>query len=193
MAFEIPTSRRLTLALLLSLLIHALLLSLTFGGQGRGLPGIGFPWQERRFEAPDLRVVLMPMKVTATEPADTSSTSVAAAGKDQAACHRYADAQTIAGTIPNSCVGASTRASAGDRDSLAKNCAIRTDRTVCQERARRHDRHGCSGCASTDPGTHSHRRGACRDGHIRRATATRTICTTGTNACRRSYPKYCEP
>jgi hypothetical protein len=71
MGFEIPTSRRLALALLSSLLVHALLLSLTFGGQGRGLPGLGFPWQERRFEAPDLRVMLMPMKVTAAEPADT--------------------------------------------------------------------------------------------------------------------------
>jgi hypothetical protein len=74
MAFEIPKSlipRRFTLALLFSLLVHVLLLSLTFGGQGRGLPGIGLPWQERRFEAPDLRVVLMPVKATAAEPADT--------------------------------------------------------------------------------------------------------------------------
>jgi hypothetical protein len=63
MAFEIPkipTHRRLTLALLLSLLVHALLLSLTFGGQGAGIPGFGLPWQERRFEVPDLRVVLVP-------------------------------------------------------------------------------------------------------------------------------------
>jgi hypothetical protein len=72
MAFEIPKipiHRRLTLALLLSLLTHALLLSLTFGGQGAGLPGFGLPWQERRFEAPDLRVVLWPAKVAAAEPA----------------------------------------------------------------------------------------------------------------------------
>ncbi len=45
-------------ALLLSLLIHALLLSLSFGGDGPGLPGLVFPWQERRAEVPDLRVVL---------------------------------------------------------------------------------------------------------------------------------------
>jgi hypothetical protein len=61
--------RRLTLALLLSLLIHTLLLSLTFGGQGLGLPRFGFPWQDRRIEAPDLRVVLVPPQVTAAEQA----------------------------------------------------------------------------------------------------------------------------
>ena len=52
-------------SLLLSLLIHGLLLSLTFGGQGLGLPGLGFPWQERRVEVPELRVVLVPAPVTA--------------------------------------------------------------------------------------------------------------------------------
>src|SRR5207249_4964860 len=66
-----PERTRLTYALLLSLLIHMLLLSLTFGGQGLGLPGFGFPWQDRRIEAPDLRVALVPAPVTATEPAVT--------------------------------------------------------------------------------------------------------------------------
>ncbi len=56
----VPERWRLTLALLLSLLIHMLLLSLTFGGQGLGLPGFGFPWQERRTEVPDLHVRLVP-------------------------------------------------------------------------------------------------------------------------------------
>ncbi|MDO9067469.1 MAG: hypothetical protein Q7W05_03320, partial [Deltaproteobacteria bacterium] len=64
--------RRLTLALLLSLLIHTLLLSLTFGGQGLGLPSFGLHWRERRIEAPDLRVVLVPAQVTAAKPAGTS-------------------------------------------------------------------------------------------------------------------------
>ena len=63
-----PDRRRLTHALLLSLLIHALLFSLTFGGEGLGLPGFGFPWRERRIVAPDLRVVLVPAQVTAAEP-----------------------------------------------------------------------------------------------------------------------------
>ncbi|MEO8186890.1 MAG: TonB C-terminal domain-containing protein [Burkholderiaceae bacterium] len=51
-------------SLLLSLLLHGLLLSLTFGGQGLGLPGLGFPWQERRVEAPELRLVLVLAPVT---------------------------------------------------------------------------------------------------------------------------------
>jgi len=64
--------KRLTLALLLSLLMHTLLLSLTFGGQGLGLPGFGFPWRERRIEVPDLHVVLVPAQVTTAEPSETS-------------------------------------------------------------------------------------------------------------------------
>ncbi|MBE0549310.1 MAG: hypothetical protein IH627_16990 [Rubrivivax sp.] len=68
----IAERRRLALALLLSLLIHTLLLSLTLGGQGLGLPGFGFPWQERRIEAPDLHIVLVPAQVKAVEPAATS-------------------------------------------------------------------------------------------------------------------------
>jgi len=64
--------RRLTLALLLSLLIHTWLLSLIFGGHGLWRPGFGFPWQERRIEAPDLRVALLPAPVTPAEPAVTS-------------------------------------------------------------------------------------------------------------------------
>jgi TonB family protein len=63
--------RRLTHALLLSLLIHTWVLSLTFGGQGLWLPGSGFPWQDRRIEVPDLRVVVVPAQVTTAEPAVT--------------------------------------------------------------------------------------------------------------------------
>lgn len=60
--------RRLTLTLLLSLALHALLLSLTFGSEQFGLPGLGFPWRERRIEVPDLSVTLMPVPVKVTEP-----------------------------------------------------------------------------------------------------------------------------
>src|SRR5215475_1841365 len=59
--------RRLTVALLLSLLIHALLLNLTFGAGG-WLPGWLFPWQERRVDEPDLRVALVPAQPVAPEP-----------------------------------------------------------------------------------------------------------------------------
>ena len=51
-------------SLLLSLLIHGLLLSLTFGGKGLGRPGLTFPWQERRVEVPELHVVLVSAPVT---------------------------------------------------------------------------------------------------------------------------------
>ena len=60
--------RRLTLTLLLSLALHALLLSLTFGSEQFGLPGLGFPWRERRIEVPDLSVTLMPVPVKVAEP-----------------------------------------------------------------------------------------------------------------------------
>ncbi len=63
--------RRLSLSFLLSLLLHAPLLSLTFGDQEQGLPGFGFPWQERRFEAPDLRVLLRPAPIPAVVAAET--------------------------------------------------------------------------------------------------------------------------
>lgn len=66
--------RRLPPALLVSLLIHALLLSLTFGREGLGLPGFGLPWQERRVEAPELSVVLMPARAPDVAPALVSVT-----------------------------------------------------------------------------------------------------------------------
>ena len=53
-----PERRRLGGALLVSVLVHALLLGLTFGG-GLGLPGSDWPWRERRTEAPGLRVLIV--------------------------------------------------------------------------------------------------------------------------------------
>ena len=61
--------RPLATALALSLAIHALLLSLTFGGDEFGLPGLAFPWRDRRIEVPDLRIVLAPAHVGFAEPA----------------------------------------------------------------------------------------------------------------------------
>jgi len=66
----IPERRRFTYALLLSLLIHTLLLSLNFGGWELWLPNFSFLWQERQAENPDLRVVLDTGQITA-EPAVT--------------------------------------------------------------------------------------------------------------------------
>ena len=85
-AFEVPASRpagptgqrtpehrQLAFALLISLLSHALLLSLTFGGVGLGLPGLALPWGDRRIEAPDLHVVLVPAPGTPAVPTVRSS------------------------------------------------------------------------------------------------------------------------
>ena len=47
---------KLAYAVLLSWLIHALLMCLTFGDYG-WLPGFSFPWQVRRSTVPELRVV----------------------------------------------------------------------------------------------------------------------------------------
>jgi TonB family protein len=49
---------RLRIAVLGSLLAHALFLSLSLGGDAFGLPGLRFPWEERRLAAHDLHVVL---------------------------------------------------------------------------------------------------------------------------------------
>jgi hypothetical protein len=64
--------RRLTGALFVSLLIHGLLLSLTFEEPGLGIPGFGAPWRDRRIEVPDLRVVLAPAQPANAEPAAAS-------------------------------------------------------------------------------------------------------------------------
>jgi hypothetical protein len=64
--------RRLSLPLLISLLAHALLLSLQFGSQEFGLPGFTLPWQDRRVEVPDLRVVLAPPPAMDAQPAIAS-------------------------------------------------------------------------------------------------------------------------
>lgn len=49
---------RLTGALLFSLLVHGLILSMQFGLPGIGLPSLELPWRERRAQALDLHVVL---------------------------------------------------------------------------------------------------------------------------------------
>ena len=64
-----PQGRRLYIPLLTSLLIHALILSLTFSGDEFGLPGLALPWQDRRIEVPDLQVVLAPAPPRETAPA----------------------------------------------------------------------------------------------------------------------------
>src|SRR5437868_5997800 len=61
------SEEKLARAVLLSSLIHALLLCLTFGDYG-WLPGFIFPWQVRRGAVPELRVLLVPEPIAAAEP-----------------------------------------------------------------------------------------------------------------------------
>lgn len=73
---------RLPYALTLSLLVHALLLSLTFGGDG-WLPGFVWPWQARRIEATDLHVVLVPAQRTAKPAVPTIAEPLPEASAEQ--------------------------------------------------------------------------------------------------------------
>ena len=96
---------RLTLALLLSLLMHALLLSLTFSGQGLGLPGFGFPWRERRIEAPDLRVVVIPAQASPVgeplPPAQVGQTVAAESSLKPSASRAATPRQTAVAILTN--------------------------------------------------------------------------------------------
>jgi hypothetical protein len=60
--------RALAWALAISVVVHGLLLGLTFGGYGPGLPGFDLPWRERRVVVPDLQVVLAPAPAAPTAP-----------------------------------------------------------------------------------------------------------------------------
>lgn len=51
--------RRLTVGLIISLLVHAFVLSLQFGLPGIGLPGLEAPWSKRRAESPELTIQIV--------------------------------------------------------------------------------------------------------------------------------------
>lgn len=51
---------RVSTAVAVSLIAHALLLSMAIGGAGFGLPSLTLPWKERRVGADDLRITLAP-------------------------------------------------------------------------------------------------------------------------------------
>jgi hypothetical protein len=73
---------RLSSALVISAFIHALLLSITLGGQTFGIPALKFPWQERRLGANDLQILLLPAQRAAPAaapiqlPAETSPPAI---------------------------------------------------------------------------------------------------------------------
>ena len=56
--FNQTDQRRMSTALLVAVLLHVALLSLTFGGQAFGLPGFKLPWKQRRLGADDLQIML---------------------------------------------------------------------------------------------------------------------------------------
>ena len=64
-----PQRQQLGLALLVSLLGHAVLLSLAFSGQGLGRPVLGLPWRDLPVETPNLRVVMVPARGSTAPPA----------------------------------------------------------------------------------------------------------------------------
>lgn len=68
--------KRLTGGLLISLLVHAFILSLQFGLPGVGLPGLEVPWDKRRTETPELSVQIadvVPAAATTASPAGVTS------------------------------------------------------------------------------------------------------------------------
>jgi len=60
-----------SLALLLSLILHALVLMLQFGAPGLGLPWLGWPGDERRADIPALQATLLEPAVVAASPVKT--------------------------------------------------------------------------------------------------------------------------
>ena len=69
--------KRLTVAVTLSVLAHAFILSLRFGLPGIGLPGLELPWQQRRAQPVGLAVVLSPVPRAERAASDAESTPAA--------------------------------------------------------------------------------------------------------------------
>jgi outer membrane biosynthesis protein TonB len=88
-----------SIALLVSLLFHILVLSLTFYGDGLGLPGFEFPWRERRLHADDLHLVLVPLQsVEKTE--STAGGAVQAEAQPETKVLEVVGAKALAPTEP---------------------------------------------------------------------------------------------
>src|SRR4051812_7373560 len=71
-----PEPKRLSTALVLSLCIHALLLSITLGGHVFGLPGLHLPWDDRHGGANELRILLAPVPAPAVADASKPEPAV---------------------------------------------------------------------------------------------------------------------
>jgi hypothetical protein len=94
-----PRPWRVSTALLLSLLAHALLLSVALGGQTFGLPGLNLPWKERRLGTNDLQILLAPAQPAPAEAPTTKAPDAMRAAVDKPALqHR----EVAAALIPSS-------------------------------------------------------------------------------------------
>ena len=96
-----PVRKPVALALLLSLLGHILLLSLIFGGQGLGHPGLGLPWRDRRIEASEPRVVTVSPRITAAAlPAPADAEPLRLTSIDRPVAAGQAPAPEVSGVPP---------------------------------------------------------------------------------------------
>ncbi|MFZ6673588.1 TonB family protein [Undibacterium sp. Xuan67W] len=73
-----PVTKRLLIGVLVSLLIHAFVLSLQFGIPGLGLPGIEMPWEKRRAPTPPLSIQIANALPEAQSPASPPQQSLPA-------------------------------------------------------------------------------------------------------------------
>ncbi len=104
---------------MLSLLSHALLLTLDFGRQELGFPRFGLPWQDRRIEVSELRVVLVPPRVQASEPTAKSVTKLLrSAPIKQPPAPRPVDRPSVSSTQPRRLTADAIRAK-GDQTAEA--------------------------------------------------------------------------
>ncbi len=98
--------------MVISAIVHALLLSITLGGQTFGLPALKFPWPDRRLGANDLQVLLeqRPAASPASTPPPLPSTAQTVnANPVLAPVERPAAASPVASmTLPPPAIGNST-------------------------------------------------------------------------------------
>ena len=99
MRFTDSQRRTLWLAVGVSLLAHALLLSLAFSGPGLGTPGLGLNWRDRRVDAPEVRVVMVPARVAAAQPTAAPSEPLAPATAATATATATAPSDTTPTTV----------------------------------------------------------------------------------------------
>ncbi|HEY2816415.1 MAG TPA: TonB C-terminal domain-containing protein [Casimicrobiaceae bacterium] len=102
--------------MLLSVLIHMLLLSLTLGNRGLWLPRFSFPWQVGRIEVFDLQVALVPAPITAVEQADAPvAESLQQAGVDQPLADGPAPRAAVSGAPTSGSFAASMKPESSPR------------------------------------------------------------------------------